>query len=65
MADIQQISSKINVKILEKLTTQELMSICQIAESTMLDTYGFSIGSKRWYPPMIIILPHFVFSSIL
>ncbi|NRA73774.1 MAG: GNAT family N-acetyltransferase [Rickettsiales bacterium] len=64
MADIQQISSKINVKILEKLTTQELMSICQIAESTMLDTYGFSIGFKRWYPPMIGDLEQY-FSGVM
>ena len=60
----QQVGSKINIEILKKFSSADLVALCQIAESTMLDTYGFSIGSKRWYPPMITDLEQY-FSGVM
>ena len=53
MNNIQLVENKVNVELLEKLKTIDLITLCEIAEATMLDTYGFSIGSKKWHPPMV------------
>jgi len=40
------------VEILDKLNSLDLMDLCDATESTMLDTYGFSVGAKQWQPPL-------------
>ena len=48
----QQVESKVSVGLLKKLSVVDLITLCEAAETTMLDTYGFRIGSKKWHPPM-------------
>lgn len=42
----------IQVELLDKLNSLDLMDLCDAVESTMLDTYGFSVGFKQWAPPI-------------
>jgi len=52
MISTYQVDTKIKVELLKRLNSADLLTLCESAESTMLDTYGFSIGSKKWQPPM-------------
>lgn len=42
----------IKIELLKELNSLDLMDLCDATESTMLDTYGFSIGFKQWSPPL-------------
>ncbi|MEQ9116496.1 MAG: GNAT family N-acetyltransferase [Rickettsiales bacterium] len=44
--------SETGVELLTELNSLDLMDICDATESTMLDTYGFSVGFKQWAPPL-------------
>jgi ribosomal protein S18 acetylase RimI-like enzyme len=49
---MQKVRSKFRIELVKKLDMFDLINLCRSAESTMLDSYGFSIGRKRWHPPM-------------
>ena len=49
---MHKVQNKFHVEIVKKLSMFDLMNLCRSAESTMLDSYGFSIGCKKWNPPM-------------
>lgn len=40
------------IEQLEVLNPLDLMDLCDATEATMLDTYGFSVGSSQWQPPL-------------
>ncbi len=40
------------IELLEVLNPLDLMDLCDASEATMLDTYGFSVGSSQWQPPL-------------
>ena len=65
MNNIQLVENKVSVELLEKLNMIDLVAICEIAEVTMLDTYGFSIGSKKWHPPMVRDLEEYFIGVML
>jgi len=52
VSNIQQVESKVSVELLKKLSTADLVTLCEVAEMIMRDTYGFRIGHKKWHPPM-------------
>ncbi len=43
---------KFKVELLEQLSSFDLFSICDAAETTMNATSGFNIGSRKWPSPM-------------
>ena len=43
---------EIKIELLEKLNPLDLVDLCDATEATMIDTYGFSVGSSQWQPPL-------------
>lgn len=45
--------SDLRTELVVTLNSYDMANLCQAASDTMLDTTGFSIGSKRWQPPSL------------